>query len=294
MAHLNRDFLVPYLQDVCAVELMIEKLTSEKEKAQNRIQKIKSDNTCPRPCRRTPKVDGWDAEQVGGMFGLGFVGMIIGIVLSLIFKWYRSPWSLLAVLGPYPLVFFLTIWSHHSERIAAEEWCDEDFRQQEAEYANSMLALEKARPEIKRLESRIAALKIDLDKAKRLRTKLYNVNVIPDGYRNIYAAVFLYRYFSTSRADDIDAVLQTLILEEIKAKLDQIISMQSEIILNQERMIANQRASLESQRKHQAYMENKARQIASSIEEQNIYMEMTAANTAATAYFAAANYFSNL
>ena len=107
-------------------------------------------------------------------------------------------------------------------------------------------------------------------------------------------AVYLYRYFSSSREDDVDSVLKTFILEEIKAKLDQIISMQSEIILNQERMMANQRTSLEAQRQHQQYMESKARQIASSIDEQNTYMEMTAANTAATAYFAAANYFSNI
>ncbi len=125
--------------------------------------------------------------------------------------------------------------------------------------------------------------------AKTLDT-VYAANIIPSHYRDMYAAVYLCDFFSTSRSDDLDMALNTYVLEQIKDKLDVIIEKQREAILNQRLILANQQKSLEEQRAHNDYMRQKVYQIASSIEEQNQYLAMIEGSSAATAYFAAANY----
>ena len=102
--------------------------------------------------------------------------------------------------------------------------------------------------------------------------------------------MYLYDFFSTSRSDDLDMALNTYVLEQIKDKLDEMIEHQREAIINQRMLMVNQQRALEEQRAYHAYMKKRARQIASSLEEQNQYLDMIKCNTAATAYFAAADY----
>lgn len=189
------------------------------------------------------------------------------------------------------MVIFGGIWSRRAEAKANEESAEYEYQKAMEKYKACQQALERRAPEIRQLENTFTYYQQELSKAKQLRTNLYNVNIIPLQYRNIYASVYLYRYFKTSLSNDIDAVLQTFILEEIKAKLDEVISLQRESILNQRILIANQYAAIEAQNEHNAYMESKARQVASSIEEQTVYLNMIEADTRANAYFAAANYF---
>ena len=119
---------------------------------------------------------------------------------------------------------------------------------------------------------------------------VYNANIIPAQYRNIYAAVYLYDWFSTSGADDMDHALSMFVLEEIQSKLDRIIANQEEMIINQEILIANQRKSIEEQRAHNSIVQSKIATLQATQDEQLRYIQMTEAETAACAYFAAADY----
>ena len=124
--------------------------------------------------------------------------------------------------------------------------------------------------------------------------QVYSANVIPGQYRNLYAAVYLYQYFGQSQADDLDLVLNTFVLEQIKAKLDVVIQQQSEAILNQRIMLANQEKTMEAQQKHAAMLESKLSRMEASDEERNQYLSMIESNTATTAYFATAQYINSI
>ena len=130
----------------------------------------------------------------------------------------------------------------------------------------------------------------EINRINTVLNRVYNANVIPYQYRNMYASVYLYDYFSGSREDDLALALNTFVLEQIKERLDVIIEQQSEMILNQRIMIAKQEKTIQLQQAHTAMMQNKLNQIVASNEERNQYLRMIEGNTAATAYFAAADY----
>ena len=140
------------------------------------------------------------------------------------------------------------------------------------------------------INSEITKIDNELKTVQSIINEVYGANIIPRYYRNKYVAVYLYDFFSTSRSNDLDMALNIFVLEQIKDRLDVIIETQQEQILNQRMIMANQRKSIEEQREHNAHMRKKACRIAADVEEQNQYLAMIESNTAATAYFAAANY----
>ena len=291
MARLNREFLVPYLRDVCAVELQIIELSEKINSMQNSVRSIYDEFNCGMPYKRRYKAPRYDLEDfcthVFSVCGLA----IVAIVACLIFGWFKSPWCLAVIFGSVPLGIGLIVWGRKSEQWEAEAKYEEEYQTKLKRYNECQKKLEQFQPKIQSYQNRAEEYQRELRGAQDLREKLYSVNVLPIQYRNVYTAVYLYRYFSTCQADDLDAVLQTFVLEEIKIKIDEVIMLEKDSILNQEIMLANQRASIESQEKHQSYMESKARQIAASQEEQNLYLDMIEANTSAAAYFAAASYY---
>lgn len=140
------------------------------------------------------------------------------------------------------------------------------------------------------IESEIGKLNNEIKHTQRLLDDAYRVNIIPTHYRNKYAALFLYDWFNTGGSDDLDMALNMFVLEEIKEKLDMIIRNQSTIILNQRIMQAQQQKTIEQQNEHNRLMRNKLDQLCISSQEHNRYLSMIESNTAATAYFAAADY----
>lgn len=129
-----------------------------------------------------------------------------------------------------------------------------------------------------------------LQEAKEKLQSVYSANIIPNKYRSVYVAYYLYDYISSSHETDIDRVLQTMLLDQIIAKLDKIIAQQEEIILNQRMQLAKQDALLaQSKKQHEEQMK-----AISNLEEnqqmQNDYLAMTEANTRITNYFVTADY----
>ena len=129
-----------------------------------------------------------------------------------------------------------------------------------------------------------------LQEAKEKLQSVYSANIIPNKYRSVYVAYYLYDYISSSHETDVDRVLQTMLLEQIIAKLDKIIAQQEEIILNQRMQLAKQDALLaQSKKQHEEQMK-----AISNLEEnqqmQNDYLAMTEANTRITNYFVTADY----
>lgn len=94
------------------------------------------------------------------------------------------------------------------------------------------------------MKSRIAELEQELAKAKEIRQKLYDVNVIPAKYRNIGCAYFIYEFYSTSNIP-LSNVFLHLDLDKIQEQLTTLIQNQQQSILQQAIIIAQNEKIME-------------------------------------------------
>ena len=296
MTKYNRDFLIPYLRNLCSLYFVDRKLSSYIAAKKRAMSGYK-----PTEFVRKPEEPEYLEESYGCSFYLGIVGVAIAVLMVI--------GAFVVKINSYTIVTIICCIVYGGPGLTALLHGIDKARDiprmnamRNKEYAHAMEVYERRNKEIRednwKKQERISEIEAEIEKFQRERTKVrnliasvYSANVIPSRYRDFYTAVFLYDWFSTSGADDLDHALSMYVLEEIKSKLDEIIENQAEMILNQQMFIANQYKSLEEQREHNALMQRKAREIAASNEEQTKYLSMIECNTEATAYFAAATYF---
>ncbi len=277
MARYDREFLVPYLRDVCALEMAAQRLDGRQFQLVQREIRLNAsvDNSPPERPEIIPvrSCGGFSAARIGGFCSL------LGLV-------FQSP--LLVLLGLVPLVAGLgSCYQLAQNNKAKEEKYNRELQAfEEAEQKRKNYRAQKM-PPIKREQNLCSS---ERKKVNANLQRVYGVNIIPSHYRNIYVAVYLYDWFSTSQSDDLDMALSMFVLEEIKSRLDQIIANQTEIILNQYTMISDQRRFQEEQRVHNQRLMARLDQICASNDERNAYLRMIESHNATTAYFAAADY----
>lgn len=171
-----------------------------------------------------------------------------------------------------------------------KEAVEETYQEEKKDYERMMALANEGRPDLPNQIDDYNAAVSHLQEAKENLQSVYSVNIIPNKYRSVYVAYYLYDYISSSHETDIDRVLQTMLLDQIIATLDKIIAQQEEIILNQRMQLAKQDALLaQSKKQHEEQMK-----AISNLEEnqqmQNDYLAMTEANTRITNYFVTADY----
>lgn len=125
----------------------------------------------------------------------------------------------------------------------------------------------------------------ELDSAKMLRDRIYQCNIIPNQFRNIYAAYYLYDFISTSK-QSLSTALLHFDLNEIKKKLDKIIEQQEEIIINQSIIISQNQRQLEKTQEQLTHLAN----IESNSERAAQYSAIAANNAEVCAWIGLANY----
>lgn len=297
MAKINREFLVPYLQDVCALYMADLKVCAQIFGLQKEIIQRK----------RGEAIDPPEEPVYEKTFSfLGALGIVLMCSPLLMLYYFSIPERErgTAPIGVYIGIFsFFFLFGLFLYAVAGEpvrgakkrnqelaRQYEEAYQQYQIEERRITQQNEEARKEIPNLENQMNYFSSERKKITRTIEKVYAANIIPKRYRDVYAAMYLYDFFSTSRSSNLDMALNTYVLEQIKDKLDEMIEQQREAIINQRMIMVNQQRALEEQRAYQAYMKKKARQIASSLEEQNQYLDMIESNAAATAYFAAADY----
>lgn len=95
------------------------------------------------------------------------------------------------------------------------------------------------------------AIEKEMHEAAELLKNAYDLNIIPQHFRNIYAVYFLYDFISTSNESLTTAMLHCD-LDSIKQKLDTVIDKQVELILGQA-VIASQNEKLMMQNRATLY-----------------------------------------
>lgn len=291
MAQHNHEVLVNYLRDVYSMELLVRKIQENIYSTRKDIQHeqaivAKAESTpIPTENELSPKKD------ISPYLIAGFITLFI----SLGFFTLPTVGALSGLLGiSVSIAIFFWAGSVSSDNTESQEIerriIKESFQNDIEEYEN-LLALANSYRAI--LPSQINDYNTTvshLQEAKEKLQQVYSVNIIPNKYRTIYVAYYLYDYISSCRETDVDRVLQTMLLEQIIAKLDKIIAQQEEIILNQRMQLAKQDYLIaQSKQQHTEQMKilyglEKNQQI------QNDYLAMTEANTRITNYFVTADY----
>jgi predicted membrane protein len=322
MACYNREFLVPYLNNLCALELARVKTRELLNQANGEIARLNQavDSIQIRPMEDTPRLsmsvepEKTQAEaHKHAMWALVFV--VAFLVSFYIFisdgdRNYTSTFeginAWVVVLSPigvavnlvYMIGFKIQLHGEvktaNKQKRAHEEAVSAQKRSYNAYVSKTAAAKSQA---IAERDRRLPALSSD---AKLYETKIgelnalidraYRANVVPTPYRNVYAAWYLSEYFSSSGANDVDVVLQTFVLEQIKERLDRIIEQQQQIIFNQQRAYAEQVAARMGQERFRSEMIDRLDRIGASGEERERYLSMIDSNVRATFWMSVAGY----
>lgn len=291
MANYNHEILVNYLRDVYSMELLVRKIEDDVHSTRKNIQSEKAivaeAESTPAPLKAAAK---YSQKDITPYIIAGFVMLFVSLCF------FTAPAS--AFLGIFgigiSLICFFhakSVSSNNTEKQKEEKnTIEKVYRKEKKEYERILARANDCRSILPSQIDYYNAAVSHLQEAKEKLQNVYSVNIIPNKYRSIYVAYYLYDYISSSHETDIDRVLQTMLLDQIIAKLDKIIAQQEEMILNQRMQLAKQDAMLaQSKKQHEEQMK-----AISDLEEnqqmQNDYLAMTEANTRITSYFVTADY----
>ena len=288
MAKYDRRILVPYLNDVYSAELIcyglneeVEQLNNEMTSHRNAIDRIIVDPPAPRE-RDFPASDtGDDWLYAIGCCVVSLFAFCTGTVGGIVTG---------AVAALIAVVFFCSIWCAHSDSGDRFQEALSAYHKEIKENKRLRDQKQQHKVSLEECQQRMIEAQVNLRDAQRMCANVYSVNIIPAQYRNVYVAYYLYDYFSTSRETDLDKIIQMFLLEEIKQKLDKIITQNEQIILNQRYQIALQEQENRALAEHHR---EELRQIARLTENQELqldYQNMIAKNQEVTNFILAADY----
>lgn len=294
MANYNHEILVNYLRDVYSMELLVRKIEDDVHSTGEDVEYMqafikKADSTpVPQKGPISPPKDIFPS-LTKGCVTLGIV-ICIGLFYS-----DSDFWGFVGALCIYlSLGFFIHagfIASNNAKKQKMEkEAVEETYQEEKKDYERMMALANEGRTDLPNQIDYYNAAVSHLQEAKENLQSVYSVNIIPNKYRSVYVAYYLYDYISSSHETDIDRVLQTMLLDQIIAKLDKIIAQQEEIILNQRMQLAKQDALLEQSKKQHEEQMKAISNLDENQQMQNDYLAMTEANTRITSYFVTADY----
>lgn len=301
----ERKILVPYLETLFHLELTVHGLAAKWRHYDDlcsdteRYIKNYQSPSIPSP----PKKPSDTIEFLKGFFVSAiFLPIIIGaflLIKALFADTFEVFFLLLSTALPFILLRFAIHLGYGAIAEAREKFEEEMYthqqlmdqlKEEDALYHKQKQLL----PHYRNISSQCSS---ELSNAKKILEKAYRANIIPSRYRNLYAVSYLYEYFNSSNANDLDMIIQTLLLDNIQKqlliiqqKLDQIISNQQDMLYELQGICQKaERIEQNSQKQLQSLARQERNQ-----ELQSQYLSMIESNTAATAYFSAATCYETM
>lgn len=255
MANYNHEILVNYLRDIYSMELLVRKIEDD-------IHSTREDIQCEQAL--VEKVESTPIPAEGNISPKKDITpyMIAGfLILFISFGFFTLPsiGAISGILGiGVSIILFSCAGSVSSDNTKMQEEekekIKENFQRDVEEYEHMLALANDCRSVLPSQIDDYNAAVSHLQEAKEKLQSVYSANIIPNKYRSVYVAYYLYDYISSSHETDIDRVLQTMLLDQIIAKLDKIIAQQEEIILNQRMQLAKQDAFASSGRDYHFYI----------------------------------------
>lgn len=288
MACYNHEILVQYLRDVYSLELLRNKIRNESDCLYQRISSDK-DTLAEFQCRAFPVCKDVPEPSISSdsLAILGFFGIVSILAFAIPF--------IGTFLGIGGLIFTIgcCLLDSSGSKYSYETKVEENQRKFEkavAEYESLQRYAAQCQTDLNRSVPAYNNMLSQLREVEKNLSDAYSVNIIPNRYRTIYAAYYLYDYFSSCQETDLDKIVQTMLLDQIVAKLNRIIDQQTEMILHQRMALAKQDEHMEKlQQSHNAQLRAMA-QIEQNQALQTNYLDMLDTNTRITNFFVAADY----
>ncbi len=286
MASYHREYLIPYLQNVCALHLADEKLKQKAIYLRQKITTLQTGQDNPLPAHPVKKPVLTLGRILSFLFGLcGIPGMGVCFLVPDLDSGLRIAF--------FTLSFCITILFCGGSIYLGLQAAQANRRKQSA-YKRKRAEYERISQENQLAQQQIPALQTDLQKCfvekhrvQTLLLQVYNANIIPRCYRNISVATYLYDWFSSCRSTDLDTALNMYVLEEKHNNMDWIIDKNAPLILKQCMALADQTLA---QERHFQMLHHQLEQEAADPETQMACRSMTDGISAAAAYFAAAEF----
>ncbi|MBP9990437.1 MAG: hypothetical protein KBT45_03310 [Bacteroidales bacterium] len=288
MACYDRRILVPYLRDVCSTELLCSYLQKEVEKCEYNITKFNQ------LISWAQKIEDPQSPRASERTGYSFLAalylciLLFGLLISIAFQIIGFCIILFGGIGITAILFDeikrnRMLQEKYEEKVKRYKCICRNNRTERNRIPQYQTALETKQAELR-------ALSEQLREAQKLRGAVYDVNIIPLKYRNLHVAYFLYDYINSCYENDLDKIIQTLLLDEISQKPDEMIAQNEEMLLNQRHQIAVQELQDPSEtEQHRGELQQLA-ELEQNQELQGIYQTMIAKNKQVTDFFLAADY----
>jgi len=212
MARYDRRILLPYLRNVYTLEVFIQQRRAAHESMRCRLQALEADLALDAPPQKVPH-----PSPVAPLL-LGFASLLLCCIagmlgmLALSGSQFRIPFGVLLLICLVFLLLFSKKWSdYRKQNREFQQYCEaaEQYVQRSAGRSSLVQQIEDRKKELT-----LAAAQCN--EAVILIHTLYNLNVIPVQYRTLSAVRYLFDYFLSSKADDIDTVLQSYAVEREK------------------------------------------------------------------------------
>lgn len=177
---------------------------------------------------------------------------------------------------------------HFFEKGAAQLEMRDRYLELKAKFKeDAPIAFQQNAEQMSKFSEQQDAVNKEKDEANAILDKMYQLNIIPEQFRhNLYAIYYLHNFITTSELS-LETALLHLDLDEIKAKLDTIIEQQREIIVNQAVEMAQNKALFEQNQQQL----RKLSEIETNTYYAAQYSEIAADNAEACAWIGIANYF---
>lgn len=287
MAGLNRDFLMPYLQNICSLHLVLRKIEQKKRKINYLI--FETENT---PEVEPPQRKEHISEKNGVYYSFTALGSVMvafcAMLVALNIKEgtrFALPWAAAGIAGGVVLLVLARLLVHLRRK--ANGRTDTDYTRAYEQYCCAMhQAAEQKTGAITKLKQRFQALEEQNKQVSNLLQMAYDVDLIPAAYRNIYCAVYLYEWICSSRSEDLSVALEAFNPEVEKVKLEPVIANQTNAILVHAQTASVQYRTPTMQKQQEKLLRVKASNLASNAQELDIYNAIADVNVAAGAFFA--------
>lgn len=230
----KREVLVPYLTELYGIEVTWHTLNNKCKKYQEMIQKNQE------ILAEKIKVEGVKLEEPSESKWKKVTLINLGILIAL--------FILMALMNPEATIGYIAIGMILAVILYKpfmNKWNAEQSQYQKnlSKYYESCNTLKTWKEEISETEKkypidlvRQEELLVELKKCAEVRNGAYSIDIIPKQYRNLGAIMYLYEYFSTSKATDLDNIIQTMILSDVNKRIMNMESQLNQIISNQKQI----------------------------------------------------------
>lgn len=317
--NINRDALLIYLRDLRDLELAKYRLSEMIDEEEYNFET--TDATLQESHYKTYYAQDTREAPVNPSF-IGFFLFGLFIVLFGIFFCFLA----INFLGIPFIIAGLLIWVFRAEDVTSTK---AQIKKLKGEIATNQEEIRKANAEVRRYNEqekkrvhnnqqlrvqyaeewaqRKSYLQNESEKVDGLLNESYSLNILPSPYRNIQSVYYIYDYMSTSQASFDETLMHEHLengFERILDRLDTIVSNQGIQIFHLRAMEAQNQRQIEQTQNvlHQldemdrnnraafSNMQSSLNSIQASSEQTSQYAAISARYTAATAYFALADY----